>query len=63
VVGEISLPTRNITCPAFAGTELFITSAAESEPEKYPDSAKFAGNLFRVDVGVRGMPKHKAQLP
>lgn len=63
VTGEVLLPTRNITCCTFAGTDLFITSAKESEPEKYPDSAKFAGNLFKVQVGVRGAPKHKARLP
>lgn len=62
VTGVVHLPTRNITCPVFAGTELFITSAAEKEPEKDPESAKFGGNLFRVDVGVNGMPKHKARL-
>jgi len=62
VTGIIHLPTRNITCPTFAGTEMFITSAEEDEPEKYPESAKFAGNLFRVDVGVRGMPKYRALL-
>lgn len=59
LVGEILLPTRNITCPAFAGTELFITTAAEGEPEKYPESAKFGGNVFRIDVGVAGMKKNK----
>lgn len=63
VIGEILLPTRNITSCVFAGTNLFITSAKENEPEKYPDSAKFAGNLFKVDVGVRGAPKYKARLP
>lgn len=62
VVGEVSLPTRCITCVAFAGTEIYITSSEEPEPEKYPNSAKFGGNVFRVDVGVEGMPKHKAKL-
>jgi sugar lactone lactonase YvrE len=41
---------------------LFITSAKEGEPDKYPESAKFGGNLFRVDVGVEGMPKYEARL-
>ncbi|KAK7903613.1 rRNA-processing protein cgr1 [Exophiala xenobiotica] len=59
ITGIIHLPTRNITCPTFAGTELFITSAKEAEPEKFPESAKFAGNLFKVDVGIKGMPKYK----
>ena len=63
VTGEISLPTRNITCPAFVGTELFITSAAEKEPDKYPESAKNGGNCFKVNVGVEGRPRHKARFP
>lgn len=62
VTGVIHLPTRNITCPTFAGTEMFITSAKEDQPDKYPESAKFAGNLFRVDVGIEGMPKYEARL-
>lgn len=63
LVGEILLPTRNPTCPVFVGTELFITSAQEDEPERYPESAKCAGCVFRVEVGVEGMPKHKARIP
>lgn len=62
VTGVVWLPTRNITCPTFAGTELYITSAQEQDPDQYPESAKFAGNLFRVDVGVKGMPKYKAKI-
>lgn len=63
LIGEISIPTRNPTCPVFVGTELFITSAKEDEPYKYPESAKYAGDVFRVDVGVEGMPKHNARIP
>jgi sugar lactone lactonase YvrE len=63
IVGEVSLPTRCPTCVAFVGTEIYITSAQEPEPEKYPESANFGGNVFRVEVGVQGMPKHKAVLP
>lgn len=59
VVGEISLPTRMISCPGFAGEELFITSAEEEEPDKYPDSVEYGGSLFRVHVGVSGMPLHR----
>lgn len=62
VTGVVHLPTRNITCPVFVGTELFITSAKEPEPDRYPRSAQNAGNLFKIDVGVRGSPKHKARL-
>ncbi|CAF9929859.1 hypothetical protein IMSHALPRED_008015 [Imshaugia aleurites] len=61
VVGEISFPNaRMITCPAFVDENLFITSAEEEEPERYPDSVKYdGGSLFRVHVGVSGMPVHK----
>lgn len=59
VVGEILLPTRNITCPTFAGTVLYITTAAEEDPEKHAESARYGGNLFRIDVGVKGMKKNK----
>ena len=62
VIGEVSLPTRNITCPAFVGTELFITSAREEDPERHPGSAKYGGSLFKVDVGVKGRPRHKARF-
>ena len=63
IIGEISFPTRNITCPAFVGAELFVTSAKEDDGDKYPESAKYGGNLFRMDVGVRGRPRHKARFP
>jgi sugar lactone lactonase YvrE len=63
LVGEILLPTRNPTCPVFVGTELFITSAQEDDPDRYPESARFGGCVFRVDVGVEGMPKHRARMP
>ncbi|KAI9877082.1 MAG: hypothetical protein M1830_004857 [Pleopsidium flavum] len=59
VVGEISLPTRCISCPSFVGEELFIATAAEEAPEQYPESRKFAGSLFRVNVGVQGLPVNR----
>lgn len=60
VIGQIDLPTRNPTCPAFVGTELFITSAKDDrDDEKLPQSVRYGGRLFRVDVGVRGMPKNE----
>ncbi|KAL9098299.1 MAG: hypothetical protein Q9163_006018 [Psora crenata] len=59
LVGEIAMPTRMISCPGFAGTELFITSAEEEEPDKFPQSVELGGSLFRVDVGVEGLPVDK----
>ena len=54
IVGEMPLPARMISCSGFAGEELFITSAAEEDPDNYPDSARYAGSLFKVNVGVAG---------
>lgn len=59
VVAEVEVPTRCVTCPEICGTDLFITSAAEEDPEQYPWSTKYQGALFKVDVGVRGSPRNK----
>lgn len=60
VIGQIDLPTRNPTCPAFVGTELFITSAKDDcDDERLPQSVRYGGRVFRVDVGVRGVPKNE----
>jgi len=62
IVGEISLPTRCVTCPVFVGQELWITSAVEEDPENYPDSEKCGGGLFKVNVGIGGLPTHKFKM-
>ena len=59
LIGEIRLPTRCVTCPRFAGEDLIITSAAEEDPEAHPESAQHGGSVFKVNVGVRGMPIRK----
>ena len=56
VLGEIRLHTWHITCPALVGMNLYISSTVEDEPEEYPESVKFGGSLFKVDVGVEGAP-------
>jgi sugar lactone lactonase YvrE len=61
VVGEISLPTHHITCPVFIGEDLFITSAADSDSDD-GQSRKYGGDLFKVNVGVKGKPKHNFKL-
>ncbi|KAK2777379.1 hypothetical protein FQN53_002254 [Emmonsiellopsis sp. PD_33] len=58
IVGEILLPTKNITCAEFAGTELFITTANVDDTQ----DDRLAGHLFKVDVGVRGKPRNKFKL-
>ncbi|PGH12492.1 hypothetical protein AJ79_04236 [Helicocarpus griseus UAMH5409] len=57
IVGEIEIPTKNVTCAEFAGTELFITTANVDNNAQSHD--RFAGQLFKVDVGVKGKPKNK----
>lgn len=60
VVGEVRLPTRNITCVQFVGTELVITSAADEEGEG--ESKEYGGAVFRVDVGAMGLDLHEFRL-
>ena len=59
LVGEISFPTKTLSCPVLVGEDLFVTSGQAEEPDKYPESAKLAGSLFRVSVGVSSRPKYK----
>ena len=59
VIGKIDLPTRCVSCPRFVGKDLFVTSAMEEDPKNYPESAKLGGSLFRVHVGLMGMPMHE----
>ncbi|KAH9900604.1 hypothetical protein F4778DRAFT_151244 [Xylariomycetidae sp. FL2044] len=55
LVGLVHLPTHNVTCPQFVGTELFITTARMHEGEGPPEAVRKSGGLFRVDVGARGL--------
>ena len=59
IIGEVFIPTRMVSCPAFVNEELFITSAEEEDPNGHPESVRFGGSLFKVDVGVNGRPLHK----
>ncbi len=52
LIGEVVLPMRSPTCPRLVGTDLWVTSEEEQDPENYPESAKMAGSLFKVNVGV-----------
>lgn len=60
LIGQVLLPTRNITCVQFVGTELVITSASDEEGEGA--SKEYGGCVFRVDVGVRGLKLFKFKL-
>ena len=52
----VSVPTPQTTCPAFAGTTLYVTTAADglNDPN--------AGFTFAADVGVRGQQEHQVIL-
>ena len=62
VVGEVRLPTRNVTCVEFVGTELFITTARMDDGAGSPEEVDLSGSLFRVDVGVEGVPPHEFKV-
>lgn len=59
VIGEILIPTRMVSCPGFVNEDLFITSAEEEDPDKYPQSVELGGSLFKIHVGVHGVPLHR----
>ena len=56
---KVDVPARNVTSCAFGGddlSDLYITSARQGNtPEQLKDQP-YAGGLFRVKVGVRGVP-------
>ncbi|KAL7626303.1 rRNA-processing protein cgr1 [Parahypoxylon ruwenzoriense] len=55
LLGRIDLPTRNVTCTQFVGTELYITTAAMEDGEGTPEEVELSGALFKIDVGVKGL--------
>jgi L-arabinonolactonase len=67
VVREILFPALRVSCPAFCGKdmdELIVTTAALDEDDvegrkKYSEN----GNIFRVKVGVKGLPKYRFKCP
>lgn len=62
IIAEIELPTRCVTCPGICGEDLYITSAEDEEPEKYPESTKLQGATFKVHIGVKGSPLNKFKM-
>ncbi|MFN7997410.1 MAG: SMP-30/gluconolactonase/LRE family protein [Bryobacteraceae bacterium] len=68
---RIETPAKQTSCVAFGGpelTDLFITSAARSEPMPVmpagydPNSGYFGGSLYRIRVDVQGRPESKARI-
>lgn len=55
LIGQVHLPTQNVTCVQFVGTELFVTTAAMGEGEGPDEAVALGGAVFRVEVGARGL--------
>ena len=68
---EIRTPAKQTSSLAFGGpelTDIFITSAAKSEPMPImppsydPNSGYFGGSLYYINVGIRGKPEFVADI-
>ncbi len=68
---RIEIPAKQTSSLAFGGpdmTDIFITSAARSEPMPImpsgydPNSGYFGGALFHVNVGIQGRAEYRANI-
>ncbi|KAH8726918.1 SMP-30/Gluconolaconase/LRE-like region-domain-containing protein [Phaeosphaeriaceae sp. PMI808] len=59
IVAEIKVPTQQPTCPCFVGEDLVITSAGGTSGPDGEGVDDFAGSVFRINVGVKGVKKFK----
>jgi sugar lactone lactonase YvrE len=59
IVAEIKVPTAQPTCPCFAGEDLVITSAGGTSGADGKGVDEFAGCVFKINVGVRGLKRFK----
>lgn len=58
-ISAIDLPASQITCPAFAGTTLYVTSASDGAPTGETQ----AGHTFRALTGTMGQTEHRIAWP
>ena len=68
---RVKTPAKQTSSVAFGGkdlTDIFITSAAKSEPmpampKGYdPHSGYFGGRLYSINLGIEGKPDYKANI-
>jgi len=68
---RLDTPAKQTSSIIFGGedlTDIFITSAAMSEPMPLmprgydPDSGYFGGQLYHVNLGIKGKPEHRAKI-
>ncbi|QIW97987.1 hypothetical protein AMS68_003505 [Peltaster fructicola] len=62
IVARVDLPTRCVSCPVICGKTLYVCSAEEEDPDKYPESVKYQGAVFKVDIGVGPSSLYKFNL-
>lgn len=60
LIGQINMPTKNITCCEFVGTDLYITTANDDGGEG--ESKELGGALFKVNVGTTGLKPFKFKI-
>lgn len=69
---RLAVPAKQVSSVTFGGpdlTDLFITTAARSEPMPVmppgydPQSGFFGGPLYHVATDIRGQPPHMADIP
>ncbi|MCI2400355.1 SMP-30/gluconolactonase/LRE family protein [Aliiroseovarius subalbicans] len=56
LLSTVTFPASQISCPAFAGTTLYATSAAVGVSEEH------GGKTFSVDVAIQGQKEHRVLL-
>jgi sugar lactone lactonase YvrE len=68
---RITIPAKQVSSIAFGGpdlTDIFITSAAKSWPSPLmprsydPLSGNIGGQLYRMNIGLKGKPDYKARI-
>jgi len=68
---RIRIPAKQTSSVMFGAndlTDLFITSAARSEPMPVmpkgydPNSGYFGGQLYRIKIGIQGKPEYKTNF-
>ncbi|OKL56632.1 hypothetical protein UA08_08210 [Talaromyces atroroseus] len=62
VTAEIEVPTRCPTAVVFVGEDVYITSEQDPEADKYPESARWHGGVFKCHVGIRGRKLFDAKI-
>jgi len=59
---RIAFPTKKVSCPTFGGPDyasIYVTTAGG---DKKDGNGALAGALFRLDVGIRGVPEFRSRI-